>query len=355
MTSRPSTMQAVRLSAWGKGPELAVVPVPAPGPGQLLLRVDAAGLCHSDLHVMDAAAGTLPYPLPFTLGHEVAGTVVEVGSGVPSGWLEESVAVHGVWSCGRCRRCGDGRENDCLRLTGPVGCGLGYDGGLAEFLLVPSDRYLVRARGVAAARLAPLTDAGLTAYHAVRTNLEALGDGGVAVVVGVGGLGHLAVQVLRALSNARIVAVDPRDSARMLALEHGAETVLSDVSMAAPSLEAEGGADLILDFVGTAETLGSAVGLLAPGGRLVLVGSAGGHLAAGKAHGLPRGWQLSAPFWGPRVDLEAVVELAARDALHAETETGSLADVPELYERLRRGEIHGRAVAIPSNSQHWTR
>jgi len=334
-----STMQALQLTGWGKEPELVLVPVPEPGPGELLLRVDAAGLCHSDLHVMDSP-GTLPYALPFTLGHEVAGTVVDVGSDVSTEWVDERVAVHGVWSCGECRRCLVGRENYCLRLTGPVGGGLGYDGGLAEFMLVPSRRFLVKADGVPAEQLAPLTDAGLTAYHGVHSNLDTLADDGVALVIGVGGLGHLAIQVLRALSKASVVVVDPREAARSLALRHGAAT-------AVPSLdETEAGVDLVLDFVGSHDTLAAAAGRLALGGRLVVVGSAGGSFTASKAAGLPRGWQVSAPFWGTRSDLEAVVALAARGALVAEVETGSLDGAPELYRRLRRGEVHGRAVIV---------
>lgn len=351
MNTRQATMQAVRLTGWGAEPELVTVAVPEPGPGQLLLRVDAAGLCHSDLHVLDAAPGVLPYALPFTLGHEVAGTVVAVGAGVPARWLGDRVAVHGVWSCGSCRRCRDGRENACLRLTGPVGPGLGYDGGLAEYLLVPAERYLVLAAGLAPERLAPLTDAGLTAYHAVRTNIDALGPGGVVVVVGVGGLGHLALQVLRTLSAARVIAVDPRAPARWLARRYGASTVACDVSQVAPALGTDGGADLVLDFVGSDDTLAAAKDVLAPGGRLVLVGSAGGQMVAGKGRGLPLGWHISAPFWGPRSDLEAVIDLAARGVLEAEVETGGLADVLRLYRRLRAGEIRGRAVVVPRRGE----
>jgi len=347
----PGTMQAMRLIAWGEEPELVEVPVPQPGPGELLLRVDAAGLCHSDLHVIDSGGG-LPYSLPFTLGHEVAGTVAAVGAGVSIDWLGEPAAVHGVWSCGRCRRCRQGRENSCLRLTGPVGCGLGYDGGLAEFMLVPSERFLVKAPGVAAEELAPLTDAGLTAYHAVVTNLDVVASEAVALVVGVGGLGHLAIQVLRSLSASTVVAVDPRESARALARRHGADVVVADLALVAAALDGravdtEGGIDLVLDFVGSPETLGRAPGLLAPGGRLAVVGSAGGEVVASKGGGLPRDWQLSAPFWGTRADLQAVVAMAARGALVAECETGGLAQAPELYRRLRRGEIRGRAVVVP--------
>jgi len=351
----PSTMQALRLVAWGQEPELVELPVPRPASGELLLRVDAAGLCHSDLHVIDSG-GRLPYPLPFTLGHEVAGTVVAVGAGVSTAWLEEPVAVHGVWSCGSCRRCSQGRENSCLRLTGPVGCGLGYDGGLAEFMLVPSERFLVKANGVAAEGLAPLTDAGLTAYHAVAANLDVLAGEAVVLVVGVGGLGHLAIQVLRSLSRATVVAVDPRASARAIAARHGADVVVAELALVLAALdghpvEAEGGIDLVLDFVGSPATLDGAAGLLAPGGRLVVVGSAGGELVASKAGGLPRDWQLSAPFWGTRSDLEEVVAMTARGELAAEYESGSLADAPELYRRLGRGEIHGRAVVVPHRSR----
>ena len=338
-----STMRALRLTTWGKEPEHVIVPVPEPGPGELLLRVDAAGLCHSDLHVMDDH-GTLPFAVPFTLGHEVAGTVVSVGPDVSTEWLDEPVAVHGVWSCGQCRRCLAGRENYCLRLTGPVGGGLGYDGGLAEFMLVPSERFLVRADGVPAEQLAPLTDAGLSAYHAVHSNLDAIAGEGVALVVGVGGLGHLAIQALRALSKASVVAVDPREEARSLALRHGADSAVPS------SDEVEVGVDLILDFVGSDDTLVAAAGRLAPGGRLVVVGSAGGSLTASKASGLPRGWQVSAPFWGTRSDLADVVALAARGALVAEVETGSLDGAPELYGRLRRGEVHGRAVIVNTDT-----
>ncbi len=135
-------------------------------------------------------------------------------------------------------------------------------------------------------------------------------------------------------------------------MAHGADVVVSDLALVDAALDgsevdAEGGIDLVLDFVGSAATLNIAGGLLAPGGRLVVVGSAGGELVASKAGGLPRAWQLSAPFWGTRTDLEAVVAMAARGALVAESETGDLADAPELYARLRRGEIHGRAVVVP--------
>jgi len=160
---------------------------------------------------------------------------------------------------------------------------------------------------------------------------------------------------LRSRSTATVVAVDPRESARALATRHGADVVVADLALVSAALDgghidAEGGIDLVLDFVGSSATLTSAADLLATGGRLVVVGSAGGELIASKAGGLPRDWQLSAPFWGTRADLEAVVAMAARGNLVAESEPGSLADAPELYRRLRRGEIRGRAVVVPEPS-----
>ncbi len=222
------TMRALRLQHWGERPELVEVPVPVPTGDEVLLRVDAAGLCHSDLHIMDAAPGQLPYNLPFTLGHEVVGTVVEIGDRVSQEWLGGRHAVHGIWSCGDCRQCRAGRENYCAALTGPIGGGIGRDGGLADFMLVPSTRHLVTVQGQDPVRLAPLTDAGLTAFHALRPYGDLL-PGAVVVVIGVGGLGHLALQVLAASAPEAVVAVDPRAEARQLAIELGAALAVASV------------------------------------------------------------------------------------------------------------------------------
>lgn len=229
------TMRALRLTGWQAPVAWQDVPVPEPGPGQVLVEVLATGLCHSDLNVMDAWAGWLDYPLPFTLGHEVAGRVVATGSGVDSHWDGRRVVVHGVWSCRTCRNCLRGRENHCLTLGRTerglprIGCGLGWDGGLAPYLLVPSPDFLVRADGVDPTVLAPLADAGLTAYHAVRQHADLLDGNSVCVVVGVGGLGHLALQVLRELGCGTVLAADTRAAARDLAARLGADHVVDDV------------------------------------------------------------------------------------------------------------------------------
>jgi propanol-preferring alcohol dehydrogenase len=347
----PATMRAVRLEAWGRPPVLTEVPVPSPGPGAVLLRVQAAGLCHSDLHVMDAAPGVLPYELPFTLGHEVVGSVARLGDGVPREWLGRSCAVHGIWSCGRCRNCRRGRENYCLHLVGPVGGGLGLDGGLADYVLVPDLRHLVPVDDADATAMAPLTDAGLTALHAVRTHLGQLEGDGVAVLVGIGGLGHLALQIVRAITGARTVAVDTDLAARDLALRLGADAVtgdLQEVPRLILDVAGEAGADLVLDFVGAQTTLDAGAGWLTPGGTLAVVGSAGGELTVAKGRQLPPGWTVAAPFWGPRQDLEAVVALARRGAVAAEVEVFPIEQALEAYGRLRESRVRGRAVVVPA-------
>lgn len=340
----PAAMRAVRLERWGSRPELAEVPVPEPAGTQVLLRVDAAGLCHSDLHVMDAPGGTMPYELPFTLGHEIVGTVVAAGPEAEPSWLGTTCVVHGVWSCGGCRNCRAGRDNYCTALTGAVGGGLGYDGGLAEYALVPTTRHLVPASGADPVSLAPLTDAGLTAYHALRDHLPHVTGASVAVI-GVGGLGHLAVQLLARERPASLVAVDPRPQASALALRLGASIAVPDAADL-PGALPDGSADLVIDFVGAQATV-AAVAHLAPGGDFVLVGSAGAPMRTGKAVGLNRGWRVSAPFWGPQADLAAVVDLASQGVLRAEVQRFGLDEALTAYDQLRAGTVAGRAVVVP--------
>jgi propanol-preferring alcohol dehydrogenase len=347
-------MRAVQLTAWESKPEFREVIVPEPDAGELLLRVDAVGLCHSDLHVMSCPPGTLPYDLPLTLGHEVAGTVVGIGDGVADTWLDRLAVVHGVWSCGRCHNCRRGQENHCLHLEGRVGCGLGRSGGLANYLIVPSERQLVAADGMTAAKLAPLADAGLTAYHAIRLNREAIAGDSVVMVIGVGGLGHLAVQMLRTTTQAHVVAVDPRQAALDMSLTHGAHIAAPSVGDAVERLRVRSCSplvDVVLDFVGTDKTMREGADALAPGGRLVVIGGAGGSMSVAKGRDLPLGWHVNAPFWGPRQDLEAVVELARQGLIDPEIEIVRFSETLDAYQRLHEGSVRGRIVVVPDETQ----
>lgn len=350
--------RAVRLTRWGGPPVLTEVARPIPTAEEVLIRVEAAGLCRSDLHVIDARPGDLPYRIPFTLGHEVAGRVLERGPRAVGPAVGERVVVYGPWGCGSCAHCAAGAENYCDRRAAldedrvGTGAGLGRDGGMADLLRVPSGRLLVPVGDLAAAQAAPLSDAGLTAYHAVTTVRRSLGDDASAsvVVLGVGGLGHLAVQILRATSAVRVLAVDVREEALALADGCGAHfsTLLRpDTAALLRGRTGGAGAVAVLDFVGSRSSLELAVDVLRAGGELAVVGSGGGELTVRKPGALPPGTRISLPFWGTLPELEAVVALAHGGALRVEVERFALSSAPEAIARLRSGAVRGRAVLLP--------
>jgi propanol-preferring alcohol dehydrogenase len=343
-------MRAIRLTQWQSDPVLTEVPVPEPHGSEVLVEVAAAGLCRSDIHIMSSAPATYPYTLPFTLGHEIAGRVVALGpeaSGVAEG---DPVVVYSRWGCGECWQCANGRDNACARTPlGPHGAGLGRDGGLAEFVVVPSPRYIVSAQGLEPVSAAPLTDAALTSYHAVKLSLSQLHPDATAVVIGVGGLGHMAVQVLKAISEARIVAVDLRRAALELAQAAGADAVLSADGLTPEDVRYETGHDgaaVVLDFVGNDATLALAARSVAQGGDLTFVGRGGGELRVGPGL-IPYETTVRMPTWGTAAELAEVVELARNGAIRSEAEVHGIEDAISAYGKLRQGEVLGRAVVVP--------
>ncbi|MDO3397031.1 NAD(P)-dependent alcohol dehydrogenase [Nocardioides sp. SOB44] len=351
-------MHALRLLDWHSEPQLEEVPVPEPGPDEVLVQVGGAGACHSDLHLMhEFEAGALPWGPPFTLGHENAGWVHTVGSGVRGLEPGQPVAVVGAWGCGTCRRCLDGLETYCERPDlAPVpggGGGLGLDGGMAEYLLVPSARHLVPLpEGLDPAEAAPLTDAGLTPYHAVRRSWGKLGPTATALVIGIGGLGHLCVQALRATTAARVVAVDPRGSARDLALECGADLALAPGDdLVAEVRESTGGigVDVVLDMVGSDETLAAGAACLRQLGDLTIVGLGGGTLPV-SFFGLPYEASVQSTYWGNRRELVDVLDLGARGLLRSHTTLYTLDDAAQAYRDLAHGTVSGRAVVVPTDA-----
>ncbi|MGW0711518.1 alcohol dehydrogenase catalytic domain-containing protein [Streptomyces sp. NPDC002643] len=358
---REGRMRAVRLTHWGGPPVVTEVERPVPRGEEVLVRVEAAGLCGSDLHVIAAESGSLPYRTPFTLGHEVAGRVAQTGPDATGPRLGERVVVYGPWGCGRCGNCSAGAENYCDRRSAldsartGTGAGLGRDGGLADYLLVPSGRHLVPRGDLDPTQAAPLSDAGLTSYHAVAGVRSALGgaEGGAGasvVVIGVGGLGHLAVQILRATTSAQVLAVDVRDEAIALALDCGAHfgtVVRADTVDVLRKRTSGAGVDVVVDFVGTSATLRLGVSALRAGGTLALVGSGGGELTVRKPGALPPGLRISLPFWGTRPDLEQVMALAGSGAIRVATDQFPLSRAPEAIDTLRSGGVRGRAVLVP--------
>ena len=278
-----------------------------------------AGVCHSDLHLMsDFADGLLPWNPPFTLGHE-------------------------------------GIEIYCEDLAdAPVpggGGGLGLDGGMADYLLVPDSRFLVPIPdGLDPVHAAPVTDAGLTPYHAIRRSLHKLTPDATAVVIGAGGLGQMAVQILKATSATAVIVVDTRESARDLAGRHGADLALApDAGVVQTIREAAHGrgADLVLDFVGSDETLATAVATTRPLGDLTIVGIAGGSLAV-SFFTVPYEVSIQTTYWGTRAELVEVLQLAARGRITPDLRAFPLEDALDAYRHLRAGDIDGRAVITPS-------
>jgi propanol-preferring alcohol dehydrogenase len=346
--------KALRLTAWGVPPTFVDQEVPVPQGTEVLLRVEAAGICHSDLHILDAAAGSFGYPVPFTLGHEVAGHIEALGPSAIGAGIGERVAVYGPWGCGRCRRCAMGQDNYCDRRAELTwsGAGLGRDGGMADYLLVPDPRHLLPIGDLAATQAATLTDAGLTPYHAIAGLTGKLGEDATVAVIGAGGLGHLAIQILRAVTSSRVVAVDVREDALALAHQSGAHmTTLTKPDTGDVLRAATGGIglDAVFDFVGNDATMALGAKALRAGGNLVVPGSGGGRLTISKPGPLPPGGSVSLPFWGTRPELHAVIALAHTGALRVETELFPLSAAHEALEQLRTGRIQGRAVLVPDN------
>jgi propanol-preferring alcohol dehydrogenase len=349
-------MFAYRLTAPQKPPSLQEVPKPTVKPGEVLVKVAAAGVCHSDLHLVEWSADVLKaiaMSPPYTLGHECTGWIAELGAG-PSNGLKEGdpVAVAGAWGCGYCRACRLSAETHCENVStvGYSGGGLGRDGAMAEYELVPAARLLVPLGKLDPRTAAPLTDAGLTPYHAIKRALPLLVPGSVAVVIGVGGLGHMGVQLLKALSAARVVALDISPEKLKFARDVGAdETFPSDersVKEIRDRLTRGQGAELVLDFVGSDATIALAAKLARSLGQVTVVGLAGGHIPWGFG-ALPFDTQLTQPYWGTTVELMEVLALAEVDRIKLHIESYPLKDAATVYEKLKAGKIQGRAVLVP--------
>ncbi|MGN6475328.1 MAG: alcohol dehydrogenase catalytic domain-containing protein, partial [Mycobacteriales bacterium] len=252
--SHTEQMRAYRLLDWQRA-DFDDVPVPEPGPGEVRVRIGGVGLCHSDVIFLDSPAGVLPYELPFTLGHEIAGWVDALGEGVTSVAVDEAVAVACMSPCGNCRWCQRGQDNYCVDTW--RGRGFGTDGGLAEHVVVGAGQ-VVGLGDLDPRIVAPLTDAGATSYHAVKKVLPKLYDDSTAVVIGVGGLGAYGVQWLRMLTSARIIAVEARPERLMAARDLGAHEVIEageGLSKRLAEAVGQGGADAVLDFVGSDATI----------------------------------------------------------------------------------------------------
>lgn len=342
-------MKAIRFVGVGKPAQIKELPVPDPKAGEVLVKIGGAGVCHSDLHVLNDGIGINH---EFTLGHENAGWVAGFGAGVKN-WKEgDAVAIYGPWGCGHCHACMQSFENYCenWKPGQSYGGGLGANGGMAEYMIVPSERLLVSLGKLKPQDAAPLSDAALTPYHAIKRSLHLLTPETTAVVLGVGGLGHMAVQLLKVLSGCRIVAGDVDDRKLEVAKKMGADMVVNTKSPdAAEKITAFAGprkAALVLDCVGVQPTVDLGTKIVGMNSQLTVVGLGGGKITM-NGQSVPFGCMVSTPYWGARSELMEVLALAEAGRIHAEVTHFRLDETPKVYEKLEHGEIIGRAVIVP--------
>lgn len=329
---------------------LEIREIPRPkieGPFDIVVRVAGAGVCRTDLHLQEGVWKDILRPeLPFVLGHENVGYVEEVGGSVD--WISpgDPVILHPAITCRVCRSCRIGDDMHCSRLRFP---GLdGTDGGFAEYLRTSAFSAIKIPKGLDPAPMAPLADAGITAYHAVKKILRALRPGSLVALVGVGGLGHIAVQILRALSPAKILAIDVVEEKLRLARELGADYVAKPAEAVEEVMRITGGegADAVLDFVGEHGTPDLGVRAVRRTGIYSVVGY-GGELRIPTIELIAREISVVGNLVGSYSELAELVELYVQGKVRLTTTTHRLEDVNEVLESLGKGKILGRAVLVP--------
>jgi NAD+-dependent secondary alcohol dehydrogenase Adh1 len=336
-------MKAIQFSTPGGAPRLDNVPEPTiTGPWDVIVRIGGAGLCRTDIHITD---GQMDLPLPLILGHENAGWVSEVGSAVSNVAVGEAVLMHPFITCGFCRACRAGDDMFCRDYAFP---GLTSPGGMAEFLKTSARAVVPLPAGVAPADIAAHADAGLTAFHAVKKAVPALGPGTSVVVLGVGGLGHIAIQCLKAMTPARVIAVDPRETSLDLATELGADHVVrSDGTQVEKVVEiTNGGATVVLDFVGEGGAEKDAGAMLGQEGTHYVVGYGGtielptGYLVGGEK-------RIAGCQVGTYLDLVDLVQLTVDGLVTLHNRTYPLDGYEQAFADMRAGRLLGRAVLVP--------
>jgi NAD+-dependent secondary alcohol dehydrogenase Adh1 len=323
--------------------ELVELPTPEIShASDVLVRIGGAGVCATDLHAVDGLMEPAGVTLPRVLGHENAGWVEDVGTGVSTVAKGDAVLVYPPYSCGLCVACRRGNDMHCDRHEFT---GLSVDGGFAEYVRVSERSLVPLPAGVEPAAVAPHADAGLTAYHAVRRLAHLAVPGSTAVVIGVGGVGHIALQLLRELGGGSVIAVDTDGRRRRLADELGADDVVESAD-AVRDLTGARGADLVFDFVGTDRTHADSAAMLARGGTYSVIGY-GGTIAIPSPALVVNEQSVVGNLVGSWIDLWELLQLHAAGRVTLKTETHPLAAVNDVLQMLRDGEVTGRAVLVP--------
>ncbi|MEU6415401.1 NAD(P)-dependent alcohol dehydrogenase [Microbispora sp. NPDC046933] len=341
-------MKAVRLHGYHRTPHVEEVPEPEiTGPLDVVVRIGGAGLCRTDLHIVEGQwREKSGVALPYTLGHENAGWVHAVGPAVGNLAVGDPVILHPLITCGLCPACRAGDDVHCAASAFP---GIDTDGGFAE-LLKTNARAVVRlAPSLEPAAVAALADAGLTAYHAGRKAARLLSPGQRVVVIGAGGLGHIGVQVLKALTPAQIIVVDRSAEALKLAADLGADHVVQadgGQAQAVRDLTDGLGAEVVLDFVGEGGAIADGVAMLRRAGSYLVVGY-GGVLSVPTIDIISTEINFVGNLVGSYTDLAELMALAAEGKVALHTTAYRLEEFGEALDDLEHGRIRGRAILVP--------
>jgi propanol-preferring alcohol dehydrogenase len=335
-------MKAAVLREIGKPLAIEDVLKPSPGAGEVLIRVEACGVCHSDVHLADGDWDLLKgiTKVPLVLGHEAAGTVAAVGEGVTELAAGDRVGVPWLyWTCGECEFCLEGRETLCLKqkITGCM-----VDGGFAEFMIAPASHAARLPAGLSSAEAAPLLCAGLTVYKAMKAS--GIAPGQRMAVFGIGGLGHLAVQIARAM-DIHVIAVDVSDEKLDFAKSLGAEwTVNSTVEPVHKKIRSLGGAHVAMVAAASPAAYETALRSLRRGGTVAVVGMANEPFKVSAVSLISGESRIIASAVGTRDDLRELFELVERFPIRCRVETRPLDQIGPVFEDLKRGAVLGRIV-----------
>jgi NAD+-dependent secondary alcohol dehydrogenase Adh1 len=343
-------VKAVRLHTYEERPVVEDVPEPTvAGPHDVIVEIGGAGLCRTDLHIVEGQwADRSGVGLPYTLGHENAGWVREVGSAVEHVQPDDTVILHPLVTCGFCRACRDGDDVHCESNAFP---GIDTDGGMAELLRTSARSVVKLAPGTEPADVAALADAGLTAYHAVKKAAPLLHPGSSCVVVGAGGLGHIGVQCLRALTATSVIVLDANEAALELARGWGAdESVLVDGSHVAKVLDMTGGhgAEVVLDFVGERGAERDAWQMTRRAGSHFVIGY-GGVLDVATIDVISTERNVIGNLVGSYNELAELMVLAQTGQVTLHTRTYPLDAVNDAMDDLEAGRLQGRGILVPDN------
>jgi len=341
-------MKAVRLHSYHSQPVVEDVPDPTiSGPLDVIVKVGGAGVCRTDLHIIEEQwAEKSGVTLPYTIGHENAGWVAEVGSAVTNVAVGDTVILHPTPTCGLCRACRAGQDMHCTDSSFP---GINTDGGMAEYLLTSARACVKLEPDTRPEDVAALADAGITAYHAVRKAVPLLYPGTTCVVIGAGGLGHIGIQCLDALTATRIVVVDRNPDALKLAEQLGARhTVVADGNQVDAVLDLTGGegAELVLDFVAEQGAQQDSFAMTKRNGSHFVIGY-GSNVDIPTIDIISTERNIIGNLVGTYNDLAELMVLAQSGKVTLHTRTYPLDDAVEALTDLDAGRVRGRAILVP--------